>query len=209
MNLRKCHPTHRVSTARAQQGATLLVGMIMLILITLITLTVYRVSTTHTQVVSNEQLRSEAVSAANVALDAFLSTEVTTWDQYEAAGKQLPINLGNLDGTAAATANTVSVAVRGLECRRARVIKNGELIKDAGGVKYVTPDDSFCFGGGGTPLTIVDTSAIGSPNDDSLCANVLYEVTAETSDPKLLNARATITQGVEVRRGLDALSECD
>jgi len=38
---------------------------------------------------------------------------------------------------------------------------------------------------------------------------VLYEVVAETSDPKLLNASATITQGVEVRRGLDALSECD
>lgn len=203
------HRAPRATLAGVQQGATLLVGMIMLILITLITLTVYRVSTTHTQVVNNEQLRSEAVSAANVALDAFLSTEVTTWAQYEGVGQSLGINLGNLDDTSAAAANTVAVAVRGLECRRARIIKNGELIKDAGGVKYVTPDDSFCFGGGGTPLTIVDTSAIGSPNDDSLCANVLYEVTAQSNDPKLLNASATITQGVEVRRGLDALSECD
>lgn len=199
----------RAHRAAAQRGATLLVGMIMLILITLITLTVYRVSTTHTQVVNNEQLRSEAVSAANVALDAFLSTEVTTWDQYEDAGQTLGVNLGNLDGTAALAANTVSVSLRDLECRRARVIKNGELIKDLAGVKYVSPDDSFCFGGGGTPLTIVDIAAVGTPTDDSLCANVLYEVVAETNDPKLLNASATITQGVEVRRGLDALSECD
>ena len=93
------HRTHRAPAASAQQGATLLVGMIMLILITLITLTVYRVSTTHTQVVNNEQLRSEAVSAANVALDAFLSTEVNTWTQYEAAGVTRAINLGNIAGT--------------------------------------------------------------------------------------------------------------
>jgi Tfp pilus assembly protein PilX len=201
---------HRAYLANEQKGATLLIGMIMLILITLMTLTVYRVSTTHTKVVNNEQLRSEAVSAANVALDAFLSTEVSTWNQYEGmVGKELGVNLGNLDGTAAIASNTVSVSLRNLECRRARVIKNSELIKESAGIKYVTPDDSFCFGSGGTSLTIVDVSAIGSPSDDSLCANVLYEVVAVSNDPKLLNASATISQGVEVRRGLDALSECD
>ena len=56
---------------------------------------------------------------------------------------------------------------------------------------------------------MVDTSASGIPNDDSLCASVLYEVVARTDDPKLLQAQASITQGVEVRRGLDALNECD
>lgn len=193
---------------RTQRGATLMIGMVMLLLITLVAASVFKVATTHTQVVNNQQLRTEAVNAANAALDVFLSSEVTTWAPYE-TGRDLQINLGNLAGVEAEASSMVAVAVENLECRRARVIKNAELIQGPAGAEYVSEANSYCFGGGGAPLTIVDTAAIGTPNDDSLCANVLYEVVARTNDAKLLNAQATITQGVEVRRGLDALNECE
>jgi hypothetical protein len=88
-------------------------------------------------------------------------------------------------------------------CKRARVLKNGELIKTSGTYKYVDPVDASCFGGGGTPLTIVDTTTLGSPSDDSLCANVLYDVQAEATDPRLLDAKVTSVQGVEVRRSIE------
>lgn len=206
--IRNPHPHLRPPALHRQRGVTLMIGMVMLLLITLIAANVFQLTSTHTRIVSNEQVRTEAVSAANAALDIFLSTEVTTWSPYE-AGQALEINLGNLAGVETDAANAVTVSVESLQCRRARVIKNAELIQGPAGAQYVSETDSYCFGGGGAPLTIVDTAAIGTANDDSLCANVLYEVVARTNDAKLLQAQATLTQGVEVRRGIDALNECD
>jgi len=194
---------------RAQRG-NLLVGMIMLLLITLITVMVYRLSTIHTQVVNNEQLRTEGVSAANYALDIMLNSEVSTWDDnFAGTGRQIEVNLGNIDKSTDDATTSMAVTVANLECKRSRIIKNAELIKESGGVQYVSAEDSVCFGGGATPLTIVDVSAIGSPSDNSLCANILYEVEATAADPKLLEANLRVRQGVEVRRGVDALDDCD
>lgn len=199
----------RQGPARAQRG-NLLVGMIMLLLITLITVMVYRLSTIHTQVVNNEQLRTEGVSAANYALDIMLNSEVSTWDDnFAGTGRQVAVNLGNIDQSADNTTTSMAVTVANLECKRSRIIKNAELIKETGGVQYVSAEDSACFGGGATPLTIVDTSTTGSPSDNSLCANILYEAEATVSDPKLLEANLRVRQGVEVRRGVDALEDCD
>lgn len=199
----------RQRPVRAQRG-NLLVGMIMLLLITLITVMVYRLSTVHTQVVNNEQLRTEGLSAANYALDIMLNSEVSTWDDnFAGTGRQVAVNLGNIDQTTDNATTSMAVTVANLSCKRSRIIKNAELIKESGGVQYVSPEDSVCFGGGATPLTIVDIAAAGSPTDNSLCANILYEVDATAADPKLLEANLRVRQGVEVRRGVDALDDCD
>lgn len=198
----------RCQAARQQRGITLLIGMVMLLVITLIAANVFQLTTLHTRIVNNDQVRTEATSAAHSALDIFLSTEVTTWPRYE-SGERVQVNLGNLAGFEAAPTETVAVVLESLQCKRSRVIKNAELVQGPANAQYVAEADSYCFGGGSMPLTLVNTSAAGSPNDDSLCASVLYEVVARTDDPKLLQARATITQGVEVRRGLDALDDCD
>jgi Tfp pilus assembly protein PilX len=199
---------HRHSAPHRQRGVTLVIGLLMLLVITLIAANIFQLSTLHTRIVNNDQLRTEASSAAHSALDIFLSTEVTTWRSFE-AGERVHVNLGNLAGVEAGSTESVAVVLEALHCKRSRTIKNAELVQGPAGAQYVAEADSHCFGGGGTPLTIVDTSAAGTSNDDSLCASVLYEVVARTDDPKLLQAQASITQGVEVRRGLDALNECD
>ena len=185
-----------------QRGAVLMIGMVMLVMLMLIAVGVIRLSTRHTVVVNNEQLHSEATAASNYALDMVLNQPAKDWSIYEGAGKTELVNLGivttqNLDG------NSVQVHVQNMGCKRARVLKNGELIKSSGTYKYVDAADASCFGGGGTPLTIVDTTTLGSPTDDSLCANVLYDVQAEATDPKLLDAKVTSVQGVEVRRSIE------
>ena len=63
-----------------------------------------------------------------------------------------------------------------------------------------------CGGGGGGGLTIVDTSKVGSPTDDSLCATVLYDMQAQANDSKLLNAAPVVQQGVEVRTDITELA---
>lgn len=193
-------------TRGAQSGAVLMIGMVMLLMIILVAVGVIRLSTRHTQIVSNEQVRTEAVAAANYALDTVLNQPYTTWDPYKAAGATTSVNLGT-SKTADSTAVSMSVTLKNLACKRARVIKNSELYKQSAGVYYVAPADASCFGGGSsTGLTIVDPSAVGSPSDDSLCATVLFDMQAQANDPKLLNAAPIVQQGVEVRTDITALS---
>ncbi|KQW37918.1 PilX N-terminal domain-containing pilus assembly protein [Rhizobacter sp. Root404] len=195
------------SARSAQSGAVLMVGMVMLLMIMLVAVGVIRLTTRHTQIVSNEQVRSEAVSAANYALDAVLNQPYTTWDPYKNTGATTNVNLGTTKAADSADVS-VNVTVKNLACKRSRVIKNAELYKKSGSVYYVAPVDSSCFGGGSpTGLTIVDPTAVGTASDDSLCATVLYEMQAQASDPKLLNATPIVQQGVEVRTDITALAD--
>jgi len=191
---------------RTQAGAVLMIGMVMLLMVSLVAVSVIRLSTRHTQIVCNEQVRTEAVAAANYALDTVLNQPYTTWDPYKAAGTTAYVNLGT-SKAADSTAVSAKVTVSNLACKRARVLKNAELIqKNAAGISYVSATDVSCFGGGGsTGLTIIDPSKAGSPSDDSLCATVLYDMQAQANDPKLLNAAPVVQQGVEVRTDITAL----
>ena len=192
----------------AQSGVVLMIGMVMLLMIILVAVGVIRLSTRHTQIVSNEQVRTEAVSAANYALDAALNQPYTTWNSYKNTGAPANVNLGTT-ATDDSTGVPMNVTVKNLTCKRARVMKNSEFYRQSStGVYYVAGADASCFGAGGsTGLTIVDPTALGSPTDNSLCATVLFEMQAQANDPKLLDAAPTVTQGVEVRTDITTLSD--
>ena len=66
---------HRPATR--QQGAALVVGMIMLVLITLMLITALNLGTTNFRAMSNMQFRSEALAAANVAIEQVISSPFT------------------------------------------------------------------------------------------------------------------------------------
>ena len=182
------------------RGSVLLTAMVVLLLLTLVAVGVVRLSSRHTQIVNNEQVRSEAVAAANYALDMVINEPATTWNDLKTAtGRVMHVNLG-FQSTDEAAQNAVNVTVKNMACRRARLIKNAELVKESGGATYVEPGDVSCFGGGsGTGLTIVDPTAAGIATGNSNCATILYEVEANAGDSKLLEATARVMQGVEVR----------
>lgn len=189
----------------------LMIGMVMLLMLTLVAVGVIRMAGRHSQVVDNAQVRSEASAAGHYALDLVINEPATTWDDLKtASGRNIAVNLGSLNSVDS-SANSVNVAVRNMTCKRARIIKNVELVKRSGGVAYVDPADASCFGGGSnTGLTIVDPDAVGTPTGDSYCGTVLYEVQAQAADAKLLDATATVVQGVEVRTDIASLaSSCN
>lgn len=62
---------------RAQRGVTLVVGLIMLVLITLMVTTAFTLSTINLKSVGNMQSRDEAIAAANTALEQVLSSPFT------------------------------------------------------------------------------------------------------------------------------------
>ncbi|HEU5295043.1 MAG TPA: hypothetical protein VFU71_09645 [Burkholderiaceae bacterium] len=182
------------------RGSVLLTAMVVLLLLTLVAVGVVRLSGRHTQIVNNEQVRSEAVAAANYALDMVINEPATTWNDLKtAAGRVMQVNLG-FQSTDDAAQNAVNVTVKNMTCRRARLIKNAELVRQSGGATYVDPGDASCFGGSSaTGLTIVDPTAAGVASGNSNCATVLYDVEANAGDTKLLAATARVVQGVEVR----------
>lgn len=60
---------------RLQRGATLIVGLIMLVLITLMVTAAFMLSTTNLKAVGNMQYRDEAIAAANAAIEQVISSD--------------------------------------------------------------------------------------------------------------------------------------
>lgn len=59
---------------RRQRGATLIVTLVMLIMLTLFAISAMNTSTTNLQVVGNMQMRHEGLRATQEAIEATLST---------------------------------------------------------------------------------------------------------------------------------------
>ena len=93
----------RPVTAHAQHGATLIVGLIMLVLITLMVTTAYTLSTTSLKSVGNMQIRNEAVAAGNIAIERVLGSPFAVAPSAE----QILVDIDN-DGT---NDYTVSIAI--------------------------------------------------------------------------------------------------
>lgn len=69
----------RISASKhAQRGATLIVGLIMLVLITLVVTSAFMLSSGNLKAVGNMQFRDEAIAAANFAIEQVVSTDFTT-----------------------------------------------------------------------------------------------------------------------------------
>ncbi len=86
----------RHSARKRQQGATLVVGLIMLTLITVMVTSNFTLSTSNLRAVGNAQFRSEALAAANGAIEHVLSSPFTEAPVAEAINVDLNSD-GNTD----------------------------------------------------------------------------------------------------------------
>ncbi len=66
-----------VNAYGSQRGATLIVGLIMLVLITLIVLSAYSFSSSNLKSVGNMQMREEALAASNLAAEQIIASPFT------------------------------------------------------------------------------------------------------------------------------------
>lgn len=207
--MHRTHPPHRrAPRARHQQGAVLIVGLIMLLLVTLIAVAAMRMSTTHVQVVGNEQFKAEAVTAANYALDLVVNNEDFT--DIDLSANPVTVSLSG-DGD---QAFEMSVQYTEPECSRYRFIKKNELVKRVeSGTSYtytVEESDAGCITGvPSTGVTIVNSAALSSPEDNSLCVTTLWDVAATVSHEPT-GASVTVNQGLEMRMEItEAENKCE
>lgn len=69
--------SQRCSPAASQRGATLIIGLIMIVLITLVVLSAFTLSSSNLKSVGNMQMRDEVEAAANQALELVISSSFT------------------------------------------------------------------------------------------------------------------------------------
>ena len=106
-------------TLRAQHGATLIVGLIMLVLITLVVTAAFTISGGNLRAVGNMQFRNEAIAAANAATEEVLNSLLTGGSTVAPPSQTIPVDI-NKDGK-----NDYSVTIATPTCVRASVAAPG------------------------------------------------------------------------------------
>ncbi|HYC46523.1 MAG TPA: PilX N-terminal domain-containing pilus assembly protein [Burkholderiales bacterium] len=180
-----------MSRRSTQRGATLIVALVILVLLALLALGAYNTSTTELRTAGNSQARAEALNAAQEAIETTISTANFTSDPANAITTPCGANMYcsdlNNDGTADYTTRLTPVP----SCVSVKVIKTTELDFSAAEDLTCVTSQSQLFGVAGA-----------NTGGDSLCANTMWNVTAETT-AAATGAKVTVSQGVGIRIGAD------
>jgi len=180
-----------------QRGATLLVALIMLVVLTLFVVSALNTSKTNLQVVGNMQAKSEALAAGQESLESVLSS--TAFISSPTNAVLVPCGAANrlcTDVTGDGVADYITVLNPVPACVTVQPIKNANLDLD-------NSEDLGCSSGQQQQFGVS-----GAATGDSLCSNTVWEITTETTGVNS-GASVKLIQGVGVRISTDdAASSC-
>ena len=175
-----------ISMRSRQRGAALIVSLIMLMLITLIAVTSFRVGKSNLQIAGNMQQRAQNLAAAQQAIEQVVSTAQFTQSPTDA--------LANPCG---GVANTVCVDVNGDGVTDVNVTVNPNCLE-----RYVIPDTQLNYGNPndvGCIMGVNQTFGVaGASNGSSACANTVWDTQAIATDA-ISNAQYVVDEGSAVR----------
>jgi Tfp pilus assembly protein PilE len=167
------HPDHR------ERGMTLLVAMIILVMITLLAVSAYRVSNTNLKIVGSMQGRQEGLSAVQAVIEQVLSSIQFTRSPAGVAAQHWGIDI-NGDSN-----EDYDVKLSPIP----RCVRTAPVVLGA----KIAPADLPCVG----------SAVLGKAHLSAYCSDTIWEITATTQD-KLTGANTTVRQGVGVRVAVDA-----
>ena len=162
---------------RAQRGATLLVGLILLLVMTMLALSAFNGSTVQLRVIGNSQTHQESIAAAMLALQKTLSSPNFMLNTAAVASTPVLVDV-NQDGVADYTV-AVSPA-----CTSSIPYLNAQLnVNDAEDFKCFVSQELF--------------------DGKSLCARTTWELEAHASDLNHVGSSSTVYEGITVRAALE------
>lgn len=181
-----------------ERGATLVIALIMLVALALLAIWAFNSSTTNLRIVGNTQVRQEALTAVQSAIEATISSAQFTVTPAATAANPILVDIDG-DGVADYTV-TLSPAPA---CYRYKVIPTSALDLTAPAFK-----DRKCLGPTQTDFGTDNQVTPGSAMVDSICASTDWNVRAVVVDTKS-KASVAINQGVTVRvLTTDATNNC-
>ncbi len=178
-----------------EQGMTLMMALIMLIVLTLLALASFNLTQANMQVVTNMQQRDAVTFAARGVLDEVLSSAAFHANVGQTLSQQPGCPEGpdhrcidsNGDGT-----NDVVVAVKvAPKCVKVKTVKTTDL-------DIAIPEEMKCS---------TQEGQKGQENGNtgnSMCADSVWEVQVEAVD-NISKAKMTVTQGIGVRVAVDTI----
>jgi Tfp pilus assembly protein PilX len=191
---------------RKQGGATLLIVLIMLVMLTLIGISAMNTGNINLKAVGNMQARSEALDASQAALDHVISTA----QFVDTPANAIPDPCNGVQNTLCTDVNGDGVAdyttslVPQPACNQARAVKVAELTIAVGNddLACVQAQQQGTFGISGATGT-----------GDSLCGQTVWDITAQTLSTGSTVANSTVNvttvQGIGVRiKALDLPTSC-
>jgi Tfp pilus assembly protein PilX len=179
--------------AHRQRGATLFIGLVMLVILTLFALSAFQTSTTNLRTTGNMQSREEAQNAAQQVIDQVISTADFSTNPAAAiltpcgAANVACVDLTNGLGIVTTPADYTVRLSPAPTCIRIATILNTDLNLDNLGELGCASGQSQQWGIAG-----LDTAA-----SFSLCVNSVWDVTAEATSTS--GTKVTVSQGVSVR----------
>lgn len=162
---------------RRQQGATLFIALIMLVVLTLFAVTAINLSNTNLRIAGNMQARAEAEAAAQQAIEQVLSSDFT----QNPVAQEIGVDINN-DGTADYTASVPKPA-----CQSSKPLLNSDLDPN-------NHDDRVCLSSSVAPTAPVGP---GGPKTavQSWCYKQQWEVQAGVKDSRT-GTNINLHQGV-------------
>jgi Tfp pilus assembly protein PilX len=169
-----------------QRGSTLLVALVMLVLLTLIALSAMKATTTSIQVVGNAQLREEANTAAQQAIEGVISSNFTA----APAASSVAVTFG---------AANYTVNVDTPTCTSSLGLSNDML-------NPLIAADAVCLGSATAVNTGIMVSGVAAaPTGQSWCYQQNWDIRAAVSDSNT-GANTVVHQGIFTR--VPAGTEC-
>lgn len=173
-------------TPRASQhGASLIVSLIMLIVLTMLVVSAVRTSTSSLKVLHNTQVQVEATASARQAIEQIISSDFT----LDAPAVAVSPTLVDLDNDTQPDYTVTTSAT----CLNADPIPMSQL-------DVTNEDDRFCYQSGRQNFSgmIGGAAAMNS----SVCNSTQWDVTAIVQDQKS-GASVEVHQGISKRVGID------
>ena len=169
-----------------QEGVTLFVALVLLVMVTLLAVSSFRVSNTNLKVIASMQGKGEAVAAAQSAIEGVISNAAFAEDPALVAANPILVDLTGLGKNE----YTVTLSPKP-QCLKARPTNPADL-------DIANPADRPCFG----------TALVGQANLATSCAETVWEITAVTKDT-VTQAETLVRQGVAMRTSTtEAQSAC-
>jgi len=170
--------------AKDQRGATLLVALIMLVVLTLFALSAIKLSNTNLGIVGNMQARMEAQTVGQQAIEQVMSSAANF---LTPVAQVINIDVNN-DGTADYTANVDKPS-----CFSTKSLTNADLIPASG---TISPSDKTCISSVQDPATGVYIQ--GAASAQSWCYDQKWELASTVTDNRT-GAKVRQHQGAAMR----------
>jgi Tfp pilus assembly protein PilX len=155
---------------RSQRGLTLFVAMIILVMITLLVVSAFRVSNTNLKIVGSMQGRQESIASGQAAIEQVLSSKFFTDNPAIVASTAIDVDINGDDSP------DFSVAMA-----RPRCVRTAPVV-------MASPPTQL-------QLDCAGSSRYPSSTTPTWCSNTIWELEATTTD-RLTAARTSVRQGV-------------